>query len=231
MPWVLQEMAWDDETKEISKEGLSRGPMGLHSLGVIFRAFGGTLFLLSNAIELLLLCGAMWLCKGNRTAERIALILLLLVFVVCGLRMQWAPAMTGMYEVATNLSEPSPALGSITPSRSVFSLLGRSTTIVRGAAIFGCLIGPLFALVVLAIMRLARREEEQSVVGSGLRRGGAVIALILLGSYAMTLTGVIRDENGLRDSQLRMMQAEGPYYAELVGKPWPPAPVEPVGGH
>jgi len=231
-PWVVQEQAMGDLARHIGQQAIDSGPMGSQTLGTIFRMFGGTMLVLANAAELLLLCGAMWICKGNRSAERIALVTLLLLFVICAFRMEWAPAMVGLREVVSNLSDPNAStLNGTSASQFVFSVFSGSPVVVRFVAIFGCLIGPVFAVAVLTIMRLARGKQEESVIASGLRRGGAVIAMLLVATYALALAGLVKEETAQRRAQLRMMQGESAYYSELVGKPWPPAAPEPVGEH
>jgi len=222
--WVTKELAADSEVSAIGKAGMPLGPMGNQGFAELFRLMFQTMILLANAAEILLLSGAMWLLKGRRREQTIALFTLIVLFVVIAGRMQWAPALAAFRQVVWNLSETGATeygsnLGDLT-----FNFLSTLPNIARGAAFVGCLIGPTLALMILGAVRLVRGEKEDSVVAPGLRKGGAAAALLLVGAYSFAVAGMLHEEVRQREAQQHMMQSEGIYFAELAHMQWPPEP-------
>ncbi len=221
IPWLTYELAAGSQAREIGKQGIMLGPLGNNFLAALLVTGGSAIVLLANAVELILLSALMWLLKGNRSAEKIGIFVLSLLFLFVCIRMQWAPALAGIHQVIVNLSGDD-ATNNVSGTQQLLSnLLISSPVVARGAAIVACLLGPMFTLCFLGLMRIARGKQEESVLASGLRKGGAVLSLLFVGLFVVAFTGALRLENQQRSAQQRMIEGEGLYYAEVVGKPWP----------
>lgn len=221
IPWLTYELDAGSQARDIGKQGIMLGPLGNNFLAELLVTGGSAIVLLANGIELILLCALMWLLKGNRSAEKIGVFVLSLLFLFVCIRMQWAPALAGIHQVIVNLSGDDAANNVSGTQQFLSNLLISSPVVARGAAIVACLLGPVFTLCFLGLMRIARGKQEESVLASGLRKGGAVLSLVFVGLYVVAFTGALRLENRQRAAQQKMIEGEGSYYAEVVGKPWP----------
>ncbi len=222
IPWLRSEVAAGIQVKDIFKKGIDRGPMVIQALHPIFDKNVSAMVLLANAAQFLALCLVLWLLKGKRIAEYVAIVILFVLFVVIALRMQWAPAIGTLQQVIMGLNDADTTSSAGSAAGKVMSNSVLSSPMVaRSIAFVASLLGPVLALGVFGLLRIVRGKQEESVLASGFRKGGAVMSLLLVGMYTVSFVGLLRLENQERAAQQKVAEAEGPYYANLVGSPWP----------
>ncbi|HLK57939.1 MAG TPA: hypothetical protein VKU00_15335 [Chthonomonadaceae bacterium] len=221
--WAQQELDAGPKTRAVLEAGMTQSILGGKQLEGLFQQWTLNMLLLINALELLILGGAMLLLTALRrdTGNTPLMVALMLfsVFVILALAgpfTHWVEAFMAFHSVVQNLS------GTDTSPTSFQDMLRSSVPIMKASVLGLSLMGPLLALLILGFLRLVRSKEPGSVVASGLRTGGLAAALILMAVYGATLFVTLQKEAQANSALDRILQSEPRYLAELQGRSWPP---------
>ena len=218
--WAQSELDAGATTKAIIASGYRLAPYGEQPIYGLFDRWKFDMVIFVNALELLVLGGAMLILAKARLDTGIAPAMvtlgLLAAFFTYALTARWPEAL-GIYrdvvekQIALFLSANS--LGKA-PQDSAFA--------AKAIFVAATLIGPGLMILMLGIIRVWRPKRTGSVLASGLRTGGLALALALLVCYAVMIVATLQIDARIGAGLDRRLQNETVYLAELQGKKIPP---------
>jgi hypothetical protein len=185
--------------------------------------------LLSNAIAMLALCGAMLalraLKRDSGWLPSIAAVTLFALFAVIISRSEWSATMGAVQLVIANLSGvDNGASGLQEPGGQAIALQILASPIAGRFLIGGLsLLAPFLTIVVFGVLGLTHRKEAPSRMVTGVCGAGTMIGLVLVLLYVAAVHFTAAEENRQSREMDRQMRHEGRYYAELAGRKWPEA--------
>lgn len=222
-----EEFSAGNQTKSIMEQGMAAGPLELPKMfeksNQLDADWWSAMILLVNTLAMLLLCTAMLVLKKlkqDQDNQPLLIIgILCALFIVLAIRMEWAPTLHAFRTVLFNLTSTDNMTNS---ANQRLSDLAMSPVVIRMSACFISLLAPGTVLVLLGIKRLVKSQEAGSILARSLQTTGPILTLLLTLLYAGALLTTARHEANFHAAADRIEQHEGKYYAQLLGKTWPP---------
>ena len=221
--WTLKELEAGAKTRELINTGFAKADLFKGQVDGLLDQWTLDMVLLTNALELLALGGAMLLLiklrKDTGNTPITVAIGLCTAFFALALLAHWSEVFVAFRMIFHNLTDTTQNLTN--EGASPFSAFRTSVPVFKGCIVGLSMLGPILMLALLGLVRLLNPKETGSVVASGLRTGGLGIALALLVAYGAAL-GVTLQKEQTANAQLDRFSRDQPrYLAEIQGKPWP----------
>jgi hypothetical protein len=194
--WFAQVDATDRQVRTLLETAGSAHPI-IDSARPLPAFWTLDMLLLANMLAMLLLCSAAVVCArfpGGEKALPAVVVVLVVLFLLVALPMQWAEGLTQMRVVLDNLSLLSDDTGQKAEGFDISGLITRFPGVVHIGEVLLSLLIPALTLPTLGGVSLVRRETFTAALSRGLRRGGLIFTTLLTVAYAGALIATARAE-------------------------------------
>jgi len=209
--WVRSQAKADALAREIIKKGMDLSPMAGKPIANLMMHWGACILLLTDIFWLTLMAVLSLLLARTRAASGIIPVLVPMVLFAGLVAFTWNARATEMFAtygfVIDNLTS-----GSNSPPK--FSL---PPAVIRVVTVVAGLLVPLLVIIAGLVVKYSRKVSLSKALAATALPVVCLLVLLYCGEVVITMNQERKVDAGLD----RMVQHEGPYLAEMLGRRWP----------